>query len=243
MGVAEVTRIPAPALHVCDHGLDLPGNFALRRARLAAQLREHRLELAIRLVLRAEEVECFARIRGIGDAAEDVRGFRRRLRQLDVAAHAGIRKTPGLHVSCIGEHRVSEFELGFGQCVGPKAGKIRWLVLTRVEAIGIGVLHAGDDRSGTRMLDTLVEPKRREIAVLIERLDCGALSLAGKKSVRLGGQEVAKLFCNGAVGRIERGQRIRRDGLLCCGRRIGGTAARIPPAARSRGVRWRERLR
>ena len=65
-----------------------------RSARLAAQLREHCLELAIRLVLRAEEVECLARIRGIRDAAEDVRGFRRRLRQLNVAAHAGIRKRP-----------------------------------------------------------------------------------------------------------------------------------------------------
>jgi len=47
--------------------------FATRR--LAAQLRERRLELAIGLVLRAVAVECFARIRRIRHAAQDVRGL------------------------------------------------------------------------------------------------------------------------------------------------------------------------
>ena len=109
---------------------------------------------------------------------------------------------------------------------GPRPAKFGGLYSLGLEAVGIGVLHAGDDRSGTRILDPLVEPKRREIAVLVERLDRRALFLAGKKSVRLRGQEVANLFRNGAVGGIERCQRIRRGRLLRCGRRIGRSAVR-----------------
>ena len=215
IGFAEVARIPAPALHVHDDGLDLLG-VALRGVRLAAQLRERRLEPAIGLVLRAEQVECLARIRGIRDAAQDVRGLGRRLRQLDVVAHAGIGEAPGLHVPRIGEHRAGELELGLGQRDAFEAGEIRRLVLAGLEAVGIGVLQASDDRSGTRILDALVEPERREIAVLVERLDRRALFLAGKKAVRLRGQEVADLLGDGAIGGIERCQRIGRGSLLGC---------------------------
>jgi hypothetical protein len=101
-------------------------------------------------------------------------------------------------VACIGEHGARELELGLGQCIGPQAGKIRRLVFAGVEAVGIGVLQAGDDQSGACILDALLEPERREIAVLVERLDRRALFLAGKELVRLGGQEVAAVCSAGA---------------------------------------------
>ena len=75
----------------------------------------------------------------------------------------------------------------------------------------------------------LSSQKRGEIAILVECLDRRALFLARKEAVRLRCQEVANLFGHGAVGGIERCQRIRRGGLLGCGllrrgRRIGGCA-------------------
>src|SRR6266851_2406420 len=105
---------------------------------------------------------------GIRDAAEDVRRLGQRLRQLDVAAHAGVRKAPGLQVPRIGENRAGELELGLGQRIGSETGKIRRLVIAGLEAVGVGALQAGDDRSGARILDAFVEPERREIAVLVE---------------------------------------------------------------------------
>ena len=68
MGVAEIARIPAPALHVGDDGVDLLVVAGSRSgARLAAQLRERRLELAIGLMLRAEFLEHLACVRGLGE--------------------------------------------------------------------------------------------------------------------------------------------------------------------------------
>jgi hypothetical protein len=84
------------------------------------------------------------------------------------------------------------------------------------------VLQASDGGRGARVLDALVEPDRQEVAVLVERLGCRALFLAGKNFVRGRGQEVADLFRDRAVGGIERRQRIGRDGLLRDGHRIGG---------------------
>src|SRR6516162_1963784 len=79
MRAPKVARIPAPALHVRDDGLNLPCAFTLSGG-FATQLRQHCLELAIGLLLRAEAVKRLADIRCIRDAAEDVSGFRRHLR-------------------------------------------------------------------------------------------------------------------------------------------------------------------
>src|ERR1700731_3880584 len=50
--VAEVARVPAPALHVHDHGIDLSRNIALRSCRRPAQFGELCFELAIGLLRR-----------------------------------------------------------------------------------------------------------------------------------------------------------------------------------------------
>ena len=202
---AEVARIPAPALHIGEDRLDLPGGIAFLGACGAAQFRERRLELAILLVLRAEGVEHLARILRSYDGVEDVRRLGRGLRQLDVAADAGVGETAGLHVAGVGEHRLRELEIGFRQCLGREAGKSRDLVVAELEPIGIGVLQPSDGGAGARILDAVIEPKRSVVAALIERLGCGALLLVGKNSIRGRGEEVADLFRNRALGRIERG--------------------------------------
>src|SRR5258707_12814459 len=110
-------------------------------------------------MLRAEGVEGLARIGRMRDAAEDNRRLGERLRQLNVVAYAGVRKAPGLQVSCINKNRLGEFELGLGQSIRPKAGKFWRLLIAGLEAVGIRTLHAGDGRRGARILDTIVEPK------------------------------------------------------------------------------------
>ena len=122
----------------------------------------------------------------------------------------------------IGEHRAGEPELGLGQCVGSEAGEARRLVVAGLEAVGIGVLHARDHGFGAGILDALVEPERREVAVLVERLDRLALLLGGEELVAPRGQEVADLLGDRAVGGVERGQRIRRDDRLDRGLLLGG---------------------
>src|ERR671935_53714 len=63
--------------------------------------------------------------------------LRRGLRQLDIAADAGIRETAGLHVTGIGEHGLCELEIGFRQRLGREAGKSRDLVVAHLEALCI----------------------------------------------------------------------------------------------------------
>src|SRR5262249_6478880 len=115
-----------------------------------------------------------------------------------------------------------ELEVGFGRRIGSEGGKRRRLIIADLEPIGIGVLQASDRGGGARVLDAFVEPQRQEVAVLVERLGCCTLFLAGKNLVRGGGQEAAELFRDGTVGGIERCQRIGRGGLLRHGHRIGG---------------------
>ena len=59
------------------------------------------------------------------------------------------------------------------------------------------------------------------MAVLVERLDRGALLPAGEQLVRPGGQEAADALRNGAVGGVERCQRIGRGSRLDRARRLG----------------------
>src|SRR5262249_59859211 len=78
------------------------------------------------------------------------------------------------------------------------------------EAVGVGRLETFDDSPGTRIHDALVEPERREIAVLVERLDGAALLLVTEDPIDLGGKSVANLLGNRPVGGVEGGQGIRR---------------------------------
>src|SRR5262249_61523224 len=79
-----------------------------------------------------------------------------------------------------------------------------------VEAVGVGRLETFDDSPGTRIHDALVEPERREIAVLVERLDGAALLLVTEDPIDLGGKSVANLLGNRPVGGVEGGQGIMR---------------------------------
>src|SRR5262249_58884124 len=133
-------------------------------------------------------------------------------------ADAGIRETAGLHVTGIGENGLRELEIGFHQRLGREAGKSRDLVVAELEPVGIGVLQPSDGRAGARILDSFIEPKRRVVAALVERLGRGALLLIGKNSIRGRGEEIADLLRKRAVGWIERGQRVNRDRRLRQGR-------------------------
>jgi len=114
----------------------------------------------------------------------------------------------------IGEDGLRELELRLGRRVGSETGEIRRLIVADLEPVGIGVLQAGDGGGGARVLGALVQPQRQEVAVLVERLGCRALFLAGKNLVRRRGQKIANLFRNHAVSGIERSQRIDWGGLL-----------------------------
>ena len=79
--------------------------------------------------------------------------------------------------------------------------------------------------NGARILRALVEPKRRQIALLIEGFDRRVFFFVGEDAVRFHGQEIANPLCNHAVGGIERGQErgrgIRRRRLIGYARRNG----------------------
>ena len=104
----------------------------------------------------------------------------------------------------IGEHGLREHELGLGQRIRSKPGKRRRPVIGGVEAVGIGVPEAGNHRLGACILDPPVEPKRQQIAALIECLDGLSLVLVHEELLR--SQEVANLFCNGTIGGIKRSE-------------------------------------
>ena len=190
---------------------DFLARAALRLA--AAHLGQRRLELLKVRILRVEFVERLGHVPRVGDLGQHVGGVRRLLRQLDVVqADALIREAAGLRVARVSEDDLRELEFGFRLRVGTgEAGEIRCLVVARVEAVSVGGLQVSDDRPGARGFDALVEPDRREIAILIERLDRGALLLGGKNSVRFAGQQVAQLLGDRPVGWIERRERVRRN--------------------------------
>ena len=116
MRLAEVARIPAPALHVGDDGLDLA------RASPAPGLARSSASIALSfLYCTCGGLNSSSTLRGVGgagDLVEDIRRIGRCLRKLHVAADAAIGETAGLHVAGIGEHRFGELELGLGQRIG-----------------------------------------------------------------------------------------------------------------------------
>ena len=193
---------------------------------------------------RAEVVERFSCVGAIGDFAENLGGVRRRLRQFDIVAHARVRKTPGLQVPREGEHGLGKLELGFRQRIRAQPGKVRDLVVRGLEAVSIGALEPCDDGLGARILDALVEPQRKEIAVLVERLDRNTFPLAVENLVAFGEEQVADFFRNGAVRGIKAGQRVGCGGLLgrnsrsrCRGRWCGCRRLRLARHILG-GCRW-----
>ena len=122
----------------------------------------------------------------------------------------------------IGEHDLRELELCLGQCLGRETSEIRGYVFAGVEAIGIGVLQSGDDCFGTRILNSVFEPKRGEIATFIERQDRRAFILARKETICLRGQKVTNRLSHQSVGGIESCQRIWWLSLFCCVTRVHG---------------------
>ncbi len=81
-----------------------------------------------------------------------------------------------------GEYGLSELYIGFGQRIWAEPGEVGQLVVPELEAVGIGIFDTRDDRFGAGILHTLVQPKSRQIALLIECFDGLALFLAGECS-------------------------------------------------------------
>jgi hypothetical protein len=144
------------------------------------------------------------------DRGQDHRRIRRLLRHLDVLADARLRETPGLQMARESEHRHRELELGFCECISAHGVEARELVVLEIEAIGIGHAQPFDRRLGARIDDAALEPQRSEIVVLIEGLDDAALFPVREDPIDLGSQEIAHLFGDRAIGRVERCQRIGR---------------------------------
>ena len=107
----------------------------------------------------------------------------------------------------IGQHGLRERQLGLRQRIRRKPIKGRRLVVGLFEAVGVGVLEAGNHGLAPRILHALVEPKRRQIALLIEGFDGSMHLFVGEDAVRFRGQEIANPFRDRAIGGIERGQR------------------------------------
>src|SRR5262249_17417356 len=124
------------------------------------------------------------------------------------------------------------------------ASKSRRLIVVDVETVGVGALQARNDGLGGGVLHALVEPQGGKLAILVERLDSRALSLASENRVGLGREQVANLFRHRAVGGTGRRQRIgcrrwlARDGGI--GRRRGdrGVFGRGRSLARCSGRRF-----
>ena len=129
--------------------------------------------------------------------------------------------TSGLHVPRIGKHSLREGQFGLRQHIRRKPIKGGCLVGGMFEAVGVGVLEAGNHGLAPRILHALVEPKRRQIALVIEGFDGRTHLFVGEDAVRFRGQEIANPLRDRAVGRIERGQSIRRPVLLGHTRRSG----------------------
>ena len=122
--------------------------------------------------------------------------------------------TSGLQVPRIGKHSLREAQFGLRQRIRRKPTKGRCLVVGMVETVGVGILEAGNHRLAPRILQALVEPKRRQISLLIEGFDSRMRLFVGEDAVRFCVQEIANPFRDRAVSRIERGQSVRRPALF-----------------------------
>ena len=164
---------------------------------------------------RAEFIERLAGVGRLGDGRQHHGRIGRALRQPDIVlSDQAMGNTSGLHMPRIGEHGLRERQLGLRQRIRRKPGKGRRLVVGGVETVGVGILEAGNHRLAARILHALVEPKRRQIALLIEGLDGRMLLFVGEDAVRFRGQEIANPFRDRAIGGIERGQSVGRPALF-----------------------------
>ena len=99
------------------------------------------------------------------------------------------------------------------------------------------MLEARDHRFRARILDAVVEPERQQIAAPIECLDGLTLVLVDEELFAFRSQEIANLFCNGAIGGIKRSEWIGwRRGLVCRDRGIH-SGGRLAARGRRRGRR------
>ena len=92
--------------------------------------------------------------------------------------------TSGLQVPRIGKHSLREAQFGLRQRIRRKPTKGRCLVVGMVETVGVGILEAGNHRLAPRIFHALVEPKRRQIALLIEGFDSRMRLFVGEDAVR-----------------------------------------------------------
>src|SRR5262252_3688222 len=101
----------------------------------------------------------------------------------------------GLRLPGIGQHRSGQFELRFGERVGGRGSlEIRCRIVARVETVGIGGRQMPDGGLGPTVTGAVLDPKRRESAARVERLNNGALLLATENAVGLAAEKVAHLL-------------------------------------------------
>jgi len=173
-----------------------------------------------RLVLwlrRVEAVERGAGVLRLGDAGQHV--GRIGLGEIvdDVGGDTAVMHAAGHGVAGEGEHRVGEFDLGFGQRVGLHAGlDLRDRIFARIEAVGIDAGEIGRRGLGAVGDCAIGDPERREVTACVERLDGDALLLAAEDAVEFSGRQLlAKLVDNRCIGRDRCGVELDAIGRGC----------------------------
>ena len=109
-----------------------------------------------------------------------------------------------LGLARIVEHARGQFQFGFGELVRRSGGgKIRHRIVGRIEALGGGVLQAGDHALAAVGQFAGLRPLRRIVARGVELLDGGALALAVEIAQRFGAEHVAQVVGDRLVGRCD----------------------------------------
>ena len=158
----------------------------------------------VELVRRVVAVERSGRVLGGRDVGEHFRRIGRVLGILDVARDLRPVHPAALGLSRIVEHARGQFQFGFGKLVRRSGGgKIRHRIVGRIEALGGGVLQAGDHALAAVGQFAGLRPLRRVVARRVELLDGGTLVLAVEVAQRFGAEHVAQAVGDRLVGRSD----------------------------------------
>ena len=102
-----------------------------------------------------------------------------------------------------GQHRLRELEIGLGECVGAKPGKIGCAIIACFEAVCIGLLEARNYRRRARIRNASVEPKGSEVSKSDRTISTALRSLLPAKIASdLAAKRSRNLFRHQAIGGI-----------------------------------------